>query len=483
MVIDKIEVEKGIVKKCNNYKYLERQMKRLVAIVLIAFSCTSYATTINVGDTTLASNWNAGGNVLNITGKISGAYQVSNAIIQANNFIQIFDTSVTLGTNIQCDKFSALWYGAKPSNQDNSVYLQKAINASQDRPYWLYIPGGIYNTSQPLMVIKGSYGSFQQTQIKMYGDATFWDNGTGTRIVYSGDSCALGMQLNKGSVVKGLWFVGKWVSPTFADSVYYSLTANEFTNQSVSGGNGNGIWIDPVGNWNQRSGSTGCQFLDLKIEKFTSLIKVGNGVSQNDEIMLFKNIQFGDAKYGIQSTQPQEKGNVIEGIYSWGKIFTIYQIPSGANYFINGANIAGGCVNIFSIQASGYFLSGVQNIYAENFGSIGTISSSLPIGISNSVFDFSTASKANLLSSGSWVKFDNCQFRFYGNSNPLKFSGGGTFDNCAFSGTVTGMSNPIFMSYTNGVAGVQNNQTITVTTDTVKSNYIKISLRKSYLSQ
>lgn len=471
MAILNIDLEKRMVK-----------MRSIIIYIAVLVSTNVNATVINVGDTTLASNWNANGAILNITGKISGAYQISNAIIQANSFIQIFDTSVTLGTGIQCDNFSAMWYGAKTSNADNFVYLQKAITACQDRGFWLVFPSGTFTISLPLMSVKGSYGNYQQTQIKMRGTGGSWGD-IGTQIYYTGDSCALGLQLNKGSIVKDMRFTGKWVSPSFPDSIYYSLSADQYTNQSASGGNGNGIWIDPIGNWNQRSGSTGCQFINLTIEKFTSLIKVGNGITQNDEIMLFENIQFGDGKYGIQSTQPQEKGNILRDIYSWGRIHTIYQITSGANYYIDGANIAGGCVRLFDIDCSGWFQSGIKNVYAENFGTIGIITGSLPIEVSTCVFDLSTASKNTLLSSGSYTKFNSCQFRFYGNSNPLKFSGAGTFDNGFFSGTATGMTNPIFTNYSNGTINTTGIKTITVTTDTIKTNSVKMQLRKSYLPE
>src|SRR5690348_12884782 len=116
-------------------------MKNLLYIILL-FGIKANASVINVSDTILTSNWNAGGNILNITGKISGTYQISNAIIQANPFVQIFDTTVTLGSNIQCERFSAMWYGAKTANTDNSTQLQMSINACINRPYILFIPNG-----------------------------------------------------------------------------------------------------------------------------------------------------------------------------------------------------------------------------------------------------------------------------------------------------------------------------------------------------
>lgn len=464
-------------------------MKRLITIILIIFSYNSFAGVINVGDTTLSSNWNANGNVLNINGKISGAYQISNAIIQANPFIQIFDTAVTIGSGVQIQRFSAMWYGANAANSDNSRQLQRCIDMCVNR-YDLFLPDGNYKTSQPLMIALFSGGVYQQARLNMYGNNSFWSSQC--QITYSGDSCAIGLQLNKGSKLHGITISGGWVSPSYSNTIaYYSTPFASYTNQGISG-NGVGVWIDPVGNWNHRSGSTGCEFYDLYVKGFKTLFQIGNNITQNDEILLFHDIQLGNAQEGFHGTQPQEKGNRITGIYSWGSIHTIFNLPypgqQAGNYYIDGANIAGGCVRIFNMAIGGFFPSHIQNIYAENFGTIGNFSTSgLPISIRGSEFDFAVPSVAGtqtlLTSNSNMVKFDDCTFRYYGLGTNLVFSGSATFDNCTFSGTVTGMSNSIFMSYTNGVAGVQNNQTITVTTDTVKSNYIKISLRKSYLSQ
>lgn len=446
------------------------------------------ASVINVGDTTLASNWSAGNNILNITGKISGAYTISNAIIQASPFIQIFDTSLIIGSNVNVQEFSSYWYGAKPGNTDNSVYLQKDINACLDKPYYLHIYGGTYNYSQPLMVAYPTGGGYyQQTSIKIYGDASFWDNGSGTTLNYSGDSCALGLQLNKGSIIRNLIIHGGWVSPSGTDSSYFNITFANYTNQAAHG-NGVGLWIDPVGNWSQRSGSTGCKFTDLKVDGFNTLIRVSNNISQNGEIMIFDNIQLGNGKVGIQPSQPQEKGNIFSGIYSWGSIHTLFNIAVGqqaGNYYIDGANVAGNCIRLFNINIGGFFPSYINNIYAERIGTIGNFTTSgLPISINNSLFDFITISSVGIMtllsSNSNMVKFNNCSFRYYGLSDNLLFSGAATFENCSFSGNVTGMPTPIFLSYTNGIAGVQNNQIITLTTDTLKTNSVKISIRKSY---
>lgn len=455
---------------------------RKLLYLFIFFSLSANAAVINVGDTTLTSNWNAGGDILNITGKISGSYQISNAIIVANPFIQIFDTTITL-SNVQCDKFYVMWYGANTSNQDNSTQIQLAINACNNRAYPLIFPAGVFKTSRQLTVgIIGGDGKYLQSQVKIHGNASFWGDG-GSQILYSGDSTALRLQLNKGSVISGLIIKGGWVSPSGSVSSYYALTDSEYTNQGSSG-NGIGLSIDQTGVPGQTSGSTGCYFYDLQITGFKTLISISNNATQNGEILLFDRIQFGQAYWGVKTYQPQEKANEFRHIYSWGAINYLFTISRG-NYLIDGLNIAGRCRNLFNIYSSGYFPSYIANVYAEAFGSIGSIDGGLPISFNNCLFDFeyiSNAGKKTLLTSNSNnTRFNDCTFRYYGNNDTLTFSGKATFANCYFSGTVAGTTNSVFINNNNGTQTVRGNQVI-INDTLIKPNSVKITLRKSRLS-
>lgn len=446
---------------------------------LIAFNAKAHDIyTLNT-DTTISGTWNLSGKILRLNAKVSGTGTITNAIIEASPFKQIFDTTITVGTGVQTERFSAMWFGASSSVLDNSTQLQKAIDASINRPYWLYIPSGSYRYSQPLMVILGTYGAYQQAKIKMYGEATFWDNGYGgTQLSYSGDSCALGLQLNKGSIIKDLIITGKWVSPIGTSKEYYNLSEENYTNQGTAG-NGWGIWIDPIGNWSQRSGSTGVTIENVKVENFNTLIQISNSISQNGEIILLKDIQLGDGKYGIVGVQPQEKENHITGLRSWGKLHTVIKISNG-NYYIDGMNVAGSNINLFNITSGGWFPTYITNVYAENFASIGSISTSTSMQISNSVFDFADTTKAGvqtlLTTNSTSTIFNSCLFRYYGFSYPLKMSGNGTFYNCFFSGSVTGMSNKTSISYTTGQMNVTGSILQNVT-DTVKSSPVKFTIK------
>lgn len=432
-------------------------------------------------DTTMSGTQDFSGKILNIYATISGTCTLTNAIIVAVPFIQIFDTTVTIGTGIQCERFSAMWFGAKPSLADNSRQLQYSINASINKAWLWYLPTGVFKTKDSLIVKTGDYGSYEQSTIHMYGDASFWGDG-GSQILYSGDFCALGLQLNKGSTVRNIILKGKWASPTSTGSTYYSLPLIDYTNTGT-GGNGNGLWIDPFGDWNQRSGSTGCKFTDMQVKNFMTDIKISNSISQNGEIMIFDNIQLGDAKYGILTSQPQEKANVFRGIYSWGKIHTLFTIRNG-NYYIEGGNVAGSCIRLFDIQNESWFPTHIKDFYAEQFGTIGTISSNLPSSVQNCVFDFAYQSLAGvqtlLTADNNFIKFDNCQFRYYGQSQDFNFSGTSTFENCLFTSVVNGLSNSVFVKYANGVVDYNASQVIQRSDTVSQPSSVKISLRKSY---
>ncbi len=82
--------------------------------------------------------------------------------------------------------------------------------------------------------------------------------------------------------------------------------------------------IDYDGSKN-RGGSTGVQLHDLNVGNFAIDYAISpNGVTVNADIIIMENIRCGDARLGISAGQAQEKGNVIRGLYSWGRIHTVF---------------------------------------------------------------------------------------------------------------------------------------------------------------
>ena len=112
-------------------------MKLLLTILfsfLLNFTNAQFVT-LSV-DTVIYGIWDLQGKTLNINGKISGNVIIKNAIIEANRYAQIFDTNVAL-ENCKTDNFSVAWYGAKPTNADNSDAFQKSSD--------MCIKNNIYN--------------------------------------------------------------------------------------------------------------------------------------------------------------------------------------------------------------------------------------------------------------------------------------------------------------------------------------------------
>jgi hypothetical protein len=420
--------------------------------IIIILSLKSNAQDIYINkDTTINNTWNIPkGTILKFgsKGKINGTGTIKGGIIDAALTQWIFDTTLTVSpegtyTNV----FSAKWFGAG-SVKDNAGVLQKGINtilANNGTLRKFFIPRGVYPFSKPLTVASIHKEQYSGCTIHIYGESSFWDSGTGTTLQYTAtDGFALGLQLNKGSEINNLTILGMFKAPAAVDSVYYNIPFDQYNDV-----NGKctpqyaGLVIDYDGSKNQ-SGSTGIKIHDVNVGNFTINYSISpNGKTVNADILLFENIRCGNAKVGFATGQAQEKGNVIRGIYSWGSIHTLYVAgkygkAQAGSYTIDGGNIAGRCIRLFDIAQAGWYSTNISNLFAESLGSIGTISTQIPININNSTFHFVYANKIGrqtlLSSNNEKVTFNNCIFRYYGKTDPMKFAGRATFTNCQFSG-------------------------------------------------
>jgi hypothetical protein len=383
-------------------------------------------------------------------GRINGNGIIKGGIIDAALTQWIFDSTLTVspeGTYNNC--FSARWFGAGYV-KDNSGVLQKGINtvlANQNTLRNFFIPRGVYSFSKPLQAAVIYKEAYVGCTIHIYGESSFWDSGTGTTLQYTAtDGYALGLQLNKGSEINNLTITGQFKAPQLADSNYYKIPFENFkdANNKCSDLYA-GLVIDYDGSRNT-SGSTGLSIHDMNVGNFTIDYLISpNGKTFNADILVFENIKCGDAKVGFATGQAQEKGNVIRGIYSWGSIHTLfssgrYGKAQAGNYTIDGGNIAGRCIQLFDIRQQGWYSTSITNIFAESLGRIGSITSQIPTGISNSTFHFAYPSKAGkqvlFYSNSSQVVFTNCIIRYYGIKDALLIKGNAGFVNCTFSGPV-----------------------------------------------
>ena len=430
------------------------RLKTFCTILLLVYSSTCHVFSQDIfinKDTTINNTWKIpAGAILKFgsKGHISGKGTISGGIIDAPLTQWIFDTSLTIqpeGTYGQ--DFSARWFGAGRM-RDNAAALQKGINtvlANIGRLRNFFIPKGVYSFGSPLIIANVRNGQYSNTTIHLYGESPFWDGGSGTTLKYtSTEGFALGLQLNKGTEINNITIEGKFKSPAGKDSAYYNTPFEQY--KDANGKCGDlyaGIVIDYDGSKNS-SGSTAIKIHDVSVGNFTIDYLVSpNGKTFNADILLFENIKCGDAKVGFASGQAQEKGNVIRGIYSWGSIHTLISIghygkAQAGNYTVDGGNVAGGCIRLFDISQSGWYASSISNLFAESLGTIGNISSQIPISFNDCTFHFLFSSaigkRALLYSNTDKAKFSNCIFRYYGSKEEMKFAGATQFDNCVFSG-------------------------------------------------
>jgi len=432
-------------------------MKKLLTLLL--FPLSLFATDVTK-DTTISGTWNLRGKILNIYGKISGNGTIQNAVINANEYTQIFDTTITLN-NCRAREFSALWYGASPSNMDNGNALQHSIDACVNQMD-LFIPRGNYKFSKPLLIYSLSGKRYIGARLNMYGEADmFYD---GTTLTYTGLSAtAIAFQYAKGGSFHNIKLQGQFVPPANRGAAYYNLAYNQFNDVTKRCSSAyNGIAIDYDGTLNS-GGSTGLIIHDVWITGFDVLISISpNGKTFNADVLTFTNVRLGNGRCGIQSGQAQEKGNTINNIVAWDNLHTLISIGNagkyqGGNYIINGGNVAGSCIRLFNINERGWFSMYVNGLYAESFGQIGTVLTgdglyNPPISFNNCNFDFAYPAQAGtqplLYSNSNFIRFSNSMLRYYGEpSDTLHFMGSATFDNCSFSGPVKSGPATQFINY------------------------------------
>lgn len=321
----------------------------------------------------------------------------------------------------------------------------------------LFIPRGVYKYSQSLKIFVLNNNRYIGASIHIYGEGGIWNDGTVLR--YIGKDFALGGQCLKGAEIDHLTLKGNFHAPSIKGPDYYSIPFEKFTDPKT-GQNLAGIIIDYDGTKN-KGGSTAVQLHDLNVGHFAIDYMISpNGKTQNADIILMENIRCGEARLGISGGQAQEKGNVIRGLYSWGRIHTIfatnlYGKHEAGNYTIDGGNIAGRPIRLIYNPESGWFPTHISNLFCESLGSIGMITAGdsnnkMPTSISNCVFDFAYISQAGIqtlfTSNSTYIKFDNCSFRYYGAySDTLHFKGIATYENCSFSGPVEGNKGSVYV--------------------------------------
>ena len=239
-------------------------------------------------------------------------------------------------------------------------------------------------------------GDYQQCQLTIEGDYIMNGQATGTVINctnYGGQ--AIGIQLGKGCVIRGLQIIGQFVSPSTSNLTnYYNTTYANYTDK-----NGNcstfysGIAIDPYTPTSGTPGSTAITIENCYISGFTNAVNISCGGALNAEMITVKYCSFGMCRTCVQSNKGQEKLNIIEHCMAWSSCFCFFQ--SGYNnaqsgyYHIHDINIAGNMIQPFYVNQQGWFPLKADHIYAEGISSIGNLyTGAMGIDISDCTFQF-----------------------------------------------------------------------------------------------
>src|SRR5574343_270893 len=92
--------------------------------------------------------------------------------------------------------------------------LQRAIDSAIKTNGKVYIPAGRYRISKPLVAARRNAAGYGFITVEIYGESKMWDVGStvGSSIIVADfkDKFALGLHLNKGSIVRNLHFEGKY---------------------------------------------------------------------------------------------------------------------------------------------------------------------------------------------------------------------------------------------------------------------------------
>ena len=372
----------------------------------------SYKAPLFLEDTVMNGIYDAGGKVMHIEGNISGNVTITNAIIEANLYIRIFDTTVIL-QNCRTKEFSTAWYGAKNTNEDNSVQLQKSISTCIANGIKNLYCAESYSYSQTLSAFNIYGGNYVGFGLNFYGDGDRWD--TKQTLIYTGKGNAFQVQYAKGGSISKLGIKGN--SP------------------------GSGIVVDYDGSKNT-GGTTGFFIEDMFVDGFDVLYDISqNGKTFNADILRLTNIHCGNCRVAFRSGQAQEKGNVIDGIYSWGTCQILIQIgksgkSQAGKYDVYNCNIAGNCHQLFDINLAGWNGFSLRGGSVEGISTLGTITAwnsvyMPPVNISDLTVRFLPGTQTLFTSNSSKVQISNCALWFYNGvcCQQMNFSGPFIWDN------------------------------------------------------
>lgn len=327
---------------------------------------------------------------------------IKNAIIEANPYIQIFDTTVTL-SNCKAKEFSTAWYGAKSTIADNSPYLQKSISTCIANNITNLYCADSYYFSTSLLAFNFVGTRYIGFGLNFYGDGDHWNQKQTLR--YTGSDFAFGVQCAKGGSFRGIALRG--------------------TNT------GSGIVIDYLNSY----GTTGYTIENCYVGSFEVNYDITPKATANGDIIRLNNIHSGRCKIGVRSSSAQNKGNEINGFYSWDSCDIAFQIKNG-NWIVRGGNIAAYCGKLLDVSISGWNTFSLQGIYAERLFTLGSVYAYTsvyipPVNLQDMELQFIPGSQILFATNSYKVRISNSALWFYNGKccEKMNFAGPFIWDN------------------------------------------------------
>lgn len=234
-------------------------------------------------------------------------------------------------------------------------------------------------------------------------------------------------------------------------SPYCAIAIDPFGNDSTNGGGDAGGYPN-LGSYYTASGVSGSTKIELNnlvISSFVvGIMLTPNNYTQNDEDISINHCMIDHSKVCIAIGQDQSRSVYVNDLICWGNVSVVfdsyhYGRQIGVPPRVNGANIAGGVRYLFISPSDRETLS-FNNIYAESLWSIGYWGyngSGYSGKISNSHIDLIDPTLYNEnypethFHTSSLFQFDNTYLGCYNNTAiPLLFTGNATikFTNVAF---------------------------------------------------
>lgn len=294
----------------------------------------------------------------------------------------------------------------QPQVGDDWPYLNKIIKTAITKKIKTIIfRKGTYDISRPLLIEDS--GRF--VSLNLIGeDAAHFTGGEETEARIEArfsEGFAIGYQLARSSLVKGLVIYGQGRGKDTRFDVYA------------------GISIDPH-NRGTTSGSSGILIRECRIRNFTvGIIISQNGVTLNGENIHVENVSIDYVKAAYVSCQRQSKQNTVRNLICWAETETVFEGKEygqglGVMPYIDGANIASFTIGRVFNYGPQLAATSAQKIFAETIKQIGNIDDGgVGVTIRDSYFDFAFYWFPEYHFKGNNVTFDNVAMRYYDDQN------------------------------------------------------------------